>query len=81
MKTLCNSSPLTLFMMLGEIGPITIGSRVRDTTSCVFVPHSDGAKLVRLRNGITKSCYSLKTIIKIPPHPVLEIRMSSWLGL
>ena len=40
-------------MRLKEIGPVTIGSRVRDTISCVFVPHSVGANLVHLRHETT----------------------------
>ena len=31
-----------------KIGPITIGSRVRDTTSCVFLPQTVEANSVHL---------------------------------
>ena len=47
-ETLCNSRLLKSQIRLRAIGPITISSRVRDTTSCVFVPQSDGVDSVRL---------------------------------
>ena len=74
-----NSRPLTSHMRLREIDPITIRSRVRDTTSCVFAPHSVGANSVRLRHGISRSCYSLKGTTSIPP--TLEVSTSPWLGI
>ena len=41
---------VTSHMRSREIGPTTIGSKVRDTTSRVFAPHSFGANSVRLCN-------------------------------
>ena len=49
----CNSRLLKSHMRLRKIGPITIGSRVRDIISCVFVPHSVGANSVHLRHETT----------------------------
>ena len=61
------SRPLMSNMRLRRIGPITTGSRVRDTISYVFVPHYVGANAVRLRHGTTKLCNSLEATTKIPP--------------
>ena len=52
-------------MRLSEIGPITIGSRVRDTISCVFLPHAVGVNLVHLRQDTTNRV-SLKATTKVP---------------
>ena len=48
----CNSRPLTSHIKLREISPLTVGSGVRDSTSCVLVPQTVGAKSVRLRHGL-----------------------------
>ena len=40
-------------MRLREIGSITIGSRVRKTIPCVFLPQAVGANSVRLRHETT----------------------------
>ena len=74
MKKLFNSRPLMSHMRLRKIGPTIIGSMVRDTISCAFIPHSVGANLVRLRHGTKSSPYSLKATT-----PTLETR--TWLGL
>ena len=50
LKTLCNSHLLKSHVRLRKIGPITIGSRVRATISCVFLPQAVGASLVHLRH-------------------------------
>ena len=76
-----NSPPLASHMSSGEIGPKTIGSRVRDTTSCVFALYSVGAKSVRLRHGTTKSCYSLNATIKTPPLWEKERRQAKSLNI
>ena len=49
------------------MGPITIGSRVRDTISCVFLPRTVGANSVHLRHETKNPRYSLKATTKIPP--------------
>ena len=66
-------------MRLREIEALTIGSRVRDTTSCVFAPQSVGAKWVPLGHGLVRSCNSLKATTKT--IPTLKIVTSPWLGL
>ena len=48
-----NKVIVTVAMRLRKLGPITIGSRVRDTITCVFVPRSVGANSVHLRHETT----------------------------
>ena len=49
----CNSCLLKSHMRLREIDPITIGSRVKDTISCVYLPNAVGANSVHLRHETT----------------------------
>ena len=53
------SRPLMSNMRLRKTGPIIFGLRVRDTISCVFVPHSVNSVRTNLglQNLVTESCY------------------------
>ena len=54
-------------MGLREIGPLTIGSRVRDTISCIIPPHAVGAISVHLRHETTNRV-QLKGYYQNTPH-------------
>ena len=45
----CNSRLLMSHMRSRKTGPRTIGSRLREITSCASIPHSAGANSVRRR--------------------------------
>ena len=54
-KRYCNSRLPISHFRLRKTGPITIGSRVRDTISCAFIPNSVGANSVCIRHDTTNS--------------------------
>ena len=49
----CNYRLIISHMRLRKTGPITIGSRVRDTISCAVIPHSVGANSIRVGHETT----------------------------
>ena len=63
---LCIIRPYSSNMRLKEIGQITIGSRFRESTSCVFVSHPVGANLVCLRPGHQDRVIALKLLSNYP---------------
>ena len=56
-------------MRLKKIGPITFGSRVRDTLSCVFVTQTVVANLIHLRYETTNKLQLKGYYQNSPPSP------------